>query len=223
MDLLSPEPPPAGVDPSLLEAEDGGDLYEMAAAVTALTQEVRLQGRAFKQVAEAVAPVVERMDAVLERHDALAEASAEERRQRLDEARREGGERLLDTLLDVRDRLLLGRETALAASAPARGWRAWLRRAEDGRTARALLEGYDLALQRLEATLEELQVREIPAVGRPFDPQRMRAVAVEETDRVERGTVVEVFRAGYTLRGTLHRSADVKVARPPAAGEKVSQ
>jgi molecular chaperone GrpE len=212
-DLLMPEPLPPGLDAALLTEADEGDLHEMAAAVTALTQEVRLQGRAFKQVAEAVSPVTDRVDALLSRCDGLEERGREADRRLDDAGRRRAQGPLLDVLLDVRDRLLLGRDTARAAMARPRPW--WLRFGPaDPGPAEALMQGYTLALERLEATLEELGVREIESAGEAFDPQRMRAVAVEETDGAAHGTVLEVVRPGYVWRGEVYRNAEVKVARP---------
>jgi len=95
-----------------------GDLYAVQAALTALTQEVKLQGRSFKQLGEAVGPVAEMAPA-------LASLIEDVRLQ----ARRE----VLDGLLDLRDRLGRGEETAALAvaaldvAAPA-GKTSWWRR-----------------------------------------------------------------------------------------------
>ena len=103
----------------------------MHAALTALTQEVKLQGRAFKQLGEAVAPVAELAPAL---PGLLAEA------------RRQAGERsrgeVLDALLDLRDRLARGSGAARrSAAALGRGWLAarLTRRARE--TVAALQEG----------------------------------------------------------------------------------
>ena len=53
----------------------------------------------------------------------------------------------------------------------------------------------------------------IECVGEPFDPRRMNAVDVEETDRAAEGTVVFVYRAGYEWNGELYRPAQVRVAK----------
>src|SRR5215472_15902489 len=66
-DVLRAEEPPQGIAAEILSrldaesaAADGQfDLYSMWSAVTALTQEVKLQGRTFKQLSETVAPVAE--------------------------------------------------------------------------------------------------------------------------------------------------------------------
>jgi molecular chaperone GrpE len=64
-------------------------------------------------------------------------------------------------------------------------------------------------------------VHEIAARGTPFDPRLMRAVEVADAPDARPGTVLEVFRAGYTADGRVLRFAEVKVAGgpPPAAGD----
>jgi hypothetical protein len=86
----------------------------------------------------------------------------------------------------------------------------------------ALVEGATLARARLDDALRRLDVQEISCHGEPFDPTLMRAVEVVETTAAPPGTVVEVFRPGYTSNGRVLRFAEVKVIAnaPPAAGEE---
>jgi molecular chaperone GrpE len=72
-----------------------------------------------------------------------------------------------------------------------------------------------LSLRYLYDLLFQFQVQPIDCEGRPFDPRRMNAVDVEETDRAEEGTVVSVYRMGYEWNGELYRPAQVRVARRP--------
>ena len=62
---MAEEGPPAGIPAEILEGDAGSesapmDWYTMWAAVTALTQEIKLQGRAFKQMGETLAADAER-------------------------------------------------------------------------------------------------------------------------------------------------------------------
>ncbi len=66
--VLAAEEPPQGIAAELLSslATEAGpntnnkcDLYSMWAALTGLTQEVKLQGRSFKQLSETLAPVAD--------------------------------------------------------------------------------------------------------------------------------------------------------------------
>jgi len=219
--LLADEESPQGLGGELLSTLVGAepkpvsngrcDLYSMWAAMTALTQEVKLQGRSFKQLSETLAPL-----ANLEPELPEMERQAQER------ARRE----VLDVLLDLRDRLARGLDQVRAArermNDPMQSsWTARLlarnrafRRAFE--TSAALEEAYQMNLERLDDTLAQFDVQEIACDGQSFDPRSMDAVDVEETDQQAEGTVLEVYRAGYEWKGEVHRPAQVKVSRRPA-------
>ncbi len=129
---LAEEAEPAGLDASILGALASGesldpkeDLYTLYEALTALAQEIKLQGRAFKDLSDAVSPLAERLETAASQHgEALAEARtiAEEA---LDTAKdlesvqvREIQDRCfresLELLLDLRDRLARGAAAAEA-------------------------------------------------------------------------------------------------------------
>jgi len=236
-EALASETPPTGIAGELLaELADGGgaeenerpsmDLYSMQAAITALTQEVKLQSRAYKQLSDALAPLSDlqpQVDALVSEH-----AGA------IDELRREAERRaqadILDALLDMRDRLTRG----LAASrqclretprTPKESWLSKLLgyRADDGarQAAQALEQGYRLTLDRLNEMLQRFHVSEIPCEGREFDAESMSAVDTQETTSAPEGFVLEVYRAGYEWNGEIYRTAQVKVARAPGASEAV--
>jgi len=190
------------------------DLYSMWSAMTALTQEVKLQGRSFKQLSEAVAPVAD-----------LAPLLPEMQRRADERARRE----VLDVLLDLRDRLCRGLDSARAGQVEFRrsfelGWRSKLFRLDKPLEAAveavaALEKGYSLSLERLNEVLDQSDIREIECQGQLFDPGSMHAVDLEETSGAPEGTVLEVYRAGYEWKGEVYRPAQVKVARRPSAGK----
>jgi molecular chaperone GrpE len=120
-------------------------------------------------------------------------------------------------LLEVRDRLARGLEEARRRLAGLRGLRA---RFGQRPVLESLAEGNALALARLDDALRRLDVHEIASRGKPFDPRVMRAVEVTVASTAPPGTVLEVFRAGYTADGRVLRFADVAVAgaRPGATG-----
>jgi molecular chaperone GrpE len=217
---LADEQPPQGLPAGILESitsEDGTrsdgrcDLYSMWAAITALTQEVKLQGRTFKQLNETLAPVAD-----------LAPQLTEIERDAQERVRRE----MLDVLLDLRDRLRRGIDAARESSAKLgqssrSGWVARLisrhpvfRHVTESWT--ALEKGYQMSLERLNDVLADFDVREIACQGQPFDPNSMQAVDVQETGEAEEGMVIEVYRPGYEWKGEVYRPAHVKVARRPA-------
>jgi molecular chaperone GrpE len=51
-----------------------------------------------------------------------------------------------------------------------------------------------------------------------FDPAVHEVLAEEEKADVPKGTIVQVFRAGYRLKDQLVRAAQVVVAKPPVTG-----
>ena len=50
-------------------------------------------------------------------------------------------------------------------------------------------------------------------LGKPFDPNTMNAVLVEEAEGVEPNTVIDVLQKGYTYKGKVIRYAMVKVSK----------
>lgn len=227
-EALTREDPPDGIAAELLaepqednQAPPGaGELYSMWAAVTALTQEIKLQGRSFKQLSETLAPVgdlVPRVDSVVKLY---SDARAELRRDAETAAREE----ILDALIDMRDRLARGLGPARQYSEQAPEEPSWLdrlmpgslKKAQQAREAVAALQtGYELSLARLDDLLGRFHVSEISCLESPFDPRLMSAVDTEETGRAAEGTVLEVYRAGYEWNGEIYRTAQVKVARAP--------
>lgn len=77
-------------------------------------------------------------------------------------------------------------------------------------------EGIKLVARQFEETLQAQGLSTIPAVGEKFDPSRHEAIAREETDDQEEGTVVEEMQPGYRLHDRVLRPTLVKVAHPRA-------
>jgi molecular chaperone GrpE len=74
-------------------------------------------------------------------------------------------------------------------------------------------EGVELTRRELLAILESQGVKVESPLGQPFDPQRHQALAHEPAPGFPEGTVVEVYRKGYSYRDRLLRPALVKVAK----------
>jgi molecular chaperone GrpE len=77
-------------------------------------------------------------------------------------------------------------------------------------------EGIKLVARQFEDVLQAQGVSQIPAVGEKFDPSQHEAIASEETDEHEEGTVVEELQPGYRLHNRVLRPTLVKVAHPRA-------
>jgi molecular chaperone GrpE len=210
--------------PPLDSAVPGGgcDLYSLWAAMIALTQEIRLQGRAFKQLNETLLrsakpaedSTVEQQAAEESRSGGAKVSPASSRQPRKQE---------IDVLLDLRDRVERSGATARNAAqelAPSRLPRLarWLgvgngyaRHAQE--IVAALSGGLSLTVDTLDEALLACRISRIECQGRLFDPTRMTAVDIEQTSAVPEGTVVEVYRNGYEWNGEVYRTAKVKVVR----------
>jgi molecular chaperone GrpE len=78
------------------------------------------------------------------------------------------------------------------------------------------LEGIRLVARQFEAILAAQGLTPIPALGEKFDPTQHEAIARQETDDEEEGTIVEEMQPGYRLHDRVLRPTLVKVAQPPA-------
>ena len=228
---LAAEEPPRGVDAEILAALAGDSegraqtapaaTYSLWAAMTTLTQEVKLQGRSFKELNDTLGAQASRM--------------AERERELPREIERRCRKEVLGVLIDLRDRLGRGLESVRASEveiakvAARQGWRARVLARFGGpnddaadampATLAALKKGYELGLERLDQTLDEFNAREIPCEGQAFDPRRMNAIDRQESSAVPEGTVIGGYRSGYEWNGEVFRPAQVKVSRVPAGKE----
>ena len=74
-------------------------------------------------------------------------------------------------------------------------------------------KGVMMTLDKADKALTTLQIEEIEALGKPFDPQFMNAVQqVPSAEGQESGTVVQVFQKGYKIGDKIIRHATVVVA-----------
>jgi molecular chaperone GrpE (heat shock protein) len=209
-DLTEAEPPPPGLAPEVMgSSEPAPDLFSMLSQLTALTRETQLQGRATSRLhAELSATLTQ-----------LTATSPETVARKLVDARREARLELITELLDVRDRFTRGLTEAQRRLESLQGIRAYFGQRP---VLEALVEGNLLARERFDDLLRRLEVQEIACVGRPFDPTVMRAVEVVQAPDAAPGTVLDVFRPGYTSNGRVLRAAEVKVVggMPSATGEQ---
>jgi molecular chaperone GrpE len=252
-DVLAEEQPLEGVAAELLdELRDGRvsdavgpeagayDLHSTWSALTALTQEIKLQGRAFKQLREKMAPL-EGLESAIEKilanhREALSEARriAEEGRQdrneREAELRRAERSRtrheLIGVIIEIRDSLVIGLRSAAESHGKLTENKSWNRlkkfftnKSTDQNhkleIVNSLKKGYRMGLDRIDEALQQLGVTEIICEGRPFDPRLMNAADIEENGDVPDGTVLAVYRTGYMIDNEVLRTAQVKVAHAP--------
>jgi molecular chaperone GrpE len=85
--------------------------------------------------------------------------------------------------------------------------------AEQSRDFDRMLKGVEMVFGELREVLEGEGLVKIEAEGKPFDPERHEAVIAVEQEDTEPGTVTDIVRTGYELRGKVLRPAMVKVAK----------
>jgi len=76
----------------------------------------------------------------------------------------------------------------------------------------SLMEGVTLTIEQMRKALEKFGVKEIVAVGHPFNPALHHAISHEECADAEPGFVIKEFQKGYLLKDKLLRPSIVSVA-----------
>nr|MBF0221135.1 nucleotide exchange factor GrpE [Desulfobulbaceae bacterium] len=76
-----------------------------------------------------------------------------------------------------------------------------------------LLEGVDLTLKGLLATIKKYGLEPIESVGKPFDPNLHEALVMEASDEVPAQCVLREFEKGYYFKERLLRAAKVVVSK----------
>lgn len=192
------------------ETDRRTDLYSLFAALAALKNEVRLESRQVKTALDEFRAVFETLQA----SQIQLGGELDRARAALPEQRRAALKPVLLELLELRDRLEAGLRV-LQNYRPA----LLARLLGAGRRERALLraitEGQDISLRRLDQILNTQQVAALNAQGQPLDPHTMRAAELDQRPDLANGIVTEELRKGYLWQGELLRLAEVKVNRRP--------
>ncbi|SEO55159.1 nucleotide exchange factor GrpE [Aquisalimonas asiatica] len=130
-----------------------------------------------------------------------ARAEIENTRRRLEkdveQAKRQGLEKLAAELLPVKDSLEMGLAAAQEANADVA----------------KLAEGSELTLKMLSQAMEKFQISEVDPMGQKFDPERHEAMAMQPSAEHEPNTVIHVVQKGYLLNDRLLRPAMVIVSK----------
>ena len=197
-------PPPADVEPPDAEPPDECDLHTLFSELAALRQEIRLQNREQSRAGRALASAAAGYDAARLAGERRDEDLADLERR----VARASEDRVLRSVLEVRDALVRGR--AAARELGDRPRLAWI----SSRRIAGVAEGYEQALRRFDRVLAGFGVRIVPALGEPFDSRTMHAVAARPGEGAgDKVVVVEEIRSGFTREGEVLRLADVAVSR----------
>jgi molecular chaperone GrpE len=120
------------------------------------------------------------------------------------------------TRQDLTDRTQFANEELLRKLLPLRdNLQRALEHAPEG-VDRNWFDGIKMVVRQFDDVLQAQGLSTIPAVGEKFDPAQHEAIASEETDEHEEGTIVEEMQPGYRLHNRVLRPTLVKVAHPRA-------
>ena len=128
---------------------------------------------------------------------------------RLLESHRSGKEDVLAQILSLADTVVHARESI-----------------KEAKDVDSLKKGFSLVAQQFEKFLKEQGLAPIKTKGKKLDPLQHEAVASEENNALEDGTIIEEIQTGYTLSGKVIRPARVRVSHKPkevAQPSKISQ
>ncbi len=75
-----------------------------------------------------------------------------------------------------------------------------------------VVKGFAMVAGELQAALARVGIQAFSPHGEPFDPNEHEAMAAQEREGAEAGTVVEVYQSGYRINGSVLRPARVVVA-----------
>jgi len=173
-----------------LDAEQATEAPEAAESTTESADE---SGDALAAANQEIADLKEQMlrtQAEMQNVRRRAEADVEK-------AHKFGVEKFANEMVTVVDNL----ERALAAADAA-----------DDAT-KAILEGVEMTLNGLVASLEKFKVEVVDPMGQTFNPELHQAMSMVESADAEPNTVIAVMQKGYTLHGRLLRPAMVMVSK----------
>lgn len=84
--------------------------------------------------------------------------------------------------------------------------------AENSNDFDSLFKGVDMIFRQLQQVLEQSGLKEMEAVGQPFNPEYHEAVMKVEDSEHEEGIIVEELQKGYMFKDKVLRPAMVKVS-----------
>ncbi|PCI53217.1 MAG: nucleotide exchange factor GrpE [Gammaproteobacteria bacterium] len=82
---------------------------------------------------------------------------------------------------------------------------------------KSVIEGLELTLQGLIASLDKFGVKAVDPQDQPFNPELHQAMSMQEVPDVAPNTVIAVMQKGYELNGRLIRPAMVMVSKAAPA------
>lgn len=206
------------------------DLYSLVEVITALRQEISLQGRSFHQLEKTIASHLEGegspsgsvsykdqlVQSMKEIQSGLHTFFSQTIQETYDQGKQQGKEEilqiLLDPLLDTHDQLrrLINQNTQKPKKSI---WRLFT--SSSSRKVLEHIKTLELVYEKINQRLGSIGVTPAARIGRPFDPASMKAADTTVTDEFDENTVIEIYRQGYIYEDKVLRFAEVCVTFLP--------
>ena len=84
---------------------------------------------------------------------------------------------------------------------------------QPGEDVSVFVEGVEMTMKGLLATLEKAGLKAISSVGESFDPNRHEAMVMEASEEVPEQVIIKEFEKGYYYKDRLIRAAKVVVSK----------
>ncbi len=187
-----------------LTDETSCDLYSLLAEFLSLKKQIEIQNREQSRQIRGLTGFNEFSDQGRDILDRLGE-KIDHMERMMDKAGESGRLEAVRCFLDVRDPLVRG------ADAAKRSGSGFLGIGREKKT--AMIEGYEMALRKLDQALGMTETVPIQTRGQAFDPALMTAVDTRQTAGGEPGLVINEVSCGFIRKGKVIRSAQVIVSK----------
>lgn len=207
--------------------EKNPDLFTLLGGLTALRQEVSLQGRSFHQLEQTIKQWIEQSQnesslgefkATIENQIAQIQETADKFVSRCSDKEKATGFQdgynqafndLIKPLLDTHDQFRRLDEQYQRRPIKKPGW---LRSLFRKKCENDIQQNIELTLKKINQRLDSIGVAPCVQVGMIFNAQTMKAVDLETGTSDPPNTVLEIYQQGYMYKDRILRFAEVKVA-----------
>ncbi|MFP4309516.1 MAG: nucleotide exchange factor GrpE [Desulfococcaceae bacterium] len=185
-------------------APSAPDLYSFYEALTALTGDIRKSSRRHH---ETLSRFTETLESI---QSGMGELGRRLSAERTENTRRDQAERkkLLTPFAEMLERL--NRMERKLAAPPQTGF--WFGHSKWKTAWESFQQGFVLLREHFESLLKAEGIVAMETVGQEFDPTRMKAAAVENTDALPHNTVMEELSRGFFHHNEILKFAEVKIA-----------
>ncbi len=178
------------------------DLFTLLSEFSALRQEIKFQNREQSRAMGNIDELIAGMREAAE----MFKVKSREIESLEENIRLSCEKRASMPYFDVRDALARGRVAAEAVMSK----KSFFRPLPQGME--GIMEGYEMAIRRMDKALANSGIEAVQTVGKPFDAKLMTAIGKKESPGTESGVVIEEVSGGFVRKDEILRTARVIVA-----------